>query len=99
MRGTPRTAEEGFTGGTTSYGGTFNVYPQNIQPAYVQEWNLTAEYAITQTLTLQVGYIGEQGQHIEDYGNLNQWRGERRSDLGSVLQQSVSGHQRGRPGG
>ncbi len=72
--GTPRNAQEGFSGGTTSYGGTFNVYPQNIQPAYVQEWNLTAEYAINQTLTLQVGYIGEQGQHIEDYGNLNQWR-------------------------
>ena len=27
---TPRTAEQGFTGGTTQYGGTFNVYPQHI---------------------------------------------------------------------
>ena len=71
--GAPRTAEEGFTGGTIQYGGTFNVYPQNIQPAYVQEWNLTAEYALTHTLSLQVGYIGEQGQHIEDYGNVNQY--------------------------
>jgi hypothetical protein len=71
---TPRTAEEGFTGGTTQYGGTFNVYPQNIQPAYVQEWNLTAEYALTRTASLQVGYVGEKGDHIEDYGNLNQWR-------------------------
>jgi Carboxypeptidase regulatory-like domain/TonB-dependent Receptor Plug Domain/TonB dependent receptor len=72
--GTPRTAEEGFTGGTTQVGGTFNVYPQNIQPAYVQEWNLTMEYALTRTTSLQAGYIGEQGQHIEDYGNLNQYR-------------------------
>jgi hypothetical protein len=72
--GTPRTAEQGFTGGTTVYGGTFNVYPQNIQPAYVQEWTLTAEYAITRTTSLQAGYIGEQGQHIEDYGNLNQYK-------------------------
>ncbi len=71
--GTPRTAEQGFGGGTVSYGGTFNVYPQNIQPAYIQEWNLTTEYAVTQTTSLQVGYIGEQGQHIEDYGNVNQW--------------------------
>jgi hypothetical protein len=68
-----RTAEEGFTGGTTQYGGTFNVYPQNIQPAYVQEWTLTMEYALTHTASLQVGYIGEQGQHIEDYGNVNQY--------------------------
>ena len=70
---TPRTAEQGFTGGTVSYGGTFNVYPQNIQPAYVQEWNLTAQYALTQSTSLQVAYLGEQGQHIEDYGNLNQY--------------------------
>jgi Carboxypeptidase regulatory-like domain/TonB-dependent Receptor Plug Domain/TonB dependent receptor len=71
--GDPRTAEQGFAGGSVSYGGTFNVYPKNIQPAYVQEWNLTAEYAVSRTLSLQVGYLGEQGQHIEDYGNLNQW--------------------------
>jgi hypothetical protein len=69
----PRTAEEGFTGGTTQYGGTYNVYPQNIQPAYVQEYNLTVEYALTHTTSLQAGYVGETGQHIEDYGNVNQW--------------------------
>jgi hypothetical protein len=72
--GTPRTAEQGFTGGTVSSGGTFNVYPKNIQPAYVQEWSLTTEYALSKTLSLQVGYVGEQGQHIEDYGNLNQYK-------------------------
>jgi hypothetical protein len=71
--GTPRTAEQGFAGGSVSYGGTFNVYPKNIQPAYVQEWSLTTEYALTRTMSLQVGYLGEQGQHIEDYGNLNQY--------------------------
>jgi predicted double-glycine peptidase len=70
--GTPRTAEEGFTG-NVSNGGTFNVYPQNIQPAYIQEWSLTTEYALTPSTSLQVGYIGEQGQHVEDYGNLNQY--------------------------
>lgn len=71
---TPRTAEQGFTDGTTQYGGTFNVYPQHIQPAYVQQWNLTAQYALDHTLTLQAGYVGEFGQHIEDYGNVNQYR-------------------------
>ncbi|MBB5338314.1 TonB-dependent receptor [Tunturiibacter gelidoferens] len=72
--GAPRTAEQGFSGSTITGGGTFNVYPQNIQPAYVQEFNLTTEYAVTRSLSLQVGYVGEIGQHIEDYGNLNQWR-------------------------
>ncbi len=70
---TPLTAETAFES-PSSNGGTFNVYPKNIQPAYVQEWNLTTEYALSSTLSLQVGYLGEQGQHIEDYGNLNQYR-------------------------
>ena len=72
--GTPRTAEQGFGNGQTVVGGTFNVYPTNIQPAYIQEYSLTGEYAVTHTLSLQVGYVGEEGQHIEDYGNLNQYR-------------------------
>jgi len=75
---TPNTAEEGFTGSDTSvqYSSSNNgytAYPQNIQPAYVQEYNLTVEYALTPTTSLQVGYVGETGQHIEDYGNVNQW--------------------------
>ncbi len=69
----PRTAEDGFAGSSVSASGTYNVYPKDIKPAYVQEWNLTAEYALTNSMSLQVGYLGEQGQHIEDYGNLNQW--------------------------
>ncbi len=74
---TPNTAEEGFTGQNTSiqYSSSNNgytAYPQNIQPAYVQEFNLTVEYALTNTASLQVGYVGETGQHIEDYGNVNQ---------------------------
>jgi hypothetical protein len=76
---TPNTAEQGFTNPDTSiqYSASNNgytVYPQNIQPAYVQEWNLTLEYALTHSATLQVGYIGEKGDHIEDYGNVNQWK-------------------------
>ncbi|HTD54728.1 MAG TPA: hypothetical protein VK670_05060, partial [Silvibacterium sp.] len=67
------TAEQGFAGSTLNTSGTYNVYPKDIKPAYVQEWNLTAEYALTNMLSLQLGYLGEQGQHIEDYGNVNQW--------------------------
>jgi hypothetical protein len=69
----PRTAEEGFSAATLNPSGTYNVYPKKMQPAYLQEWNLTLEYALSRSLSLQVGYIGEQGQHIEDYGNVNQW--------------------------
>jgi Carboxypeptidase regulatory-like domain len=76
---TPNTAEEGFTNPDTSvqYSSSNNgytAYPQNIQPAYIHQYNLTAEYALTPTTSLQVGYVGETGQHIEDYGNVNQWK-------------------------
>src|ERR1700733_7340869 len=75
--GQPRTAQQGFAisnaGDINFNGSSYNVYPQNIQPAYVQEWSLTTEYAVTHTTSLQVGYLGEQGQHIEDYGNVNQY--------------------------
>src|SRR6202034_1280669 len=48
---TPNTAEEGFTASDTSvqYSSSNNgytAYPQNIQPAYVQEYNLTLQYAL-----------------------------------------------------
>lgn len=76
---TPNTAEEGFTSSNTtvqysSSNNGYTAYPQNIQPAYVQQWNLTTEYALSHSMSLQVGYVGEQGQHIEDYGNVNQWK-------------------------
>jgi hypothetical protein len=58
------------TGGST----TATVYPKDIQPAYINNYNLTLEYALTNTLSLQVGYVGESGHHIEDYGNANQWK-------------------------
>lgn len=58
------------TGGST----TATVYPKDIQPAYIHNYNLTLEYALTSTLSLQAGYVGESGHHIEDYGNANQWK-------------------------
>jgi Carboxypeptidase regulatory-like domain/TonB dependent receptor len=74
--GDPRTVQQGFSATANDVnfnGSTYNIYPQHIQPAYVQEWNLTTEYAVTPSMSLQVGYLGEQGQHIEDYGNINQY--------------------------
>lgn len=70
--GTYYQVQNGFLASGTNLSGSLSTYPQNIQPAYVQEFNLTTEYALTRTASLQVGYIGETGQHIEDYGNVNQ---------------------------
>ena len=70
---TPFTTQTAFDQ-SAQPGGTYNVYPRKMQPAYVQNYNLTFEYALTHLLSLQAGYVGETGQHIEDYGNVNQWK-------------------------
>ena len=70
---TPYTTQTAFAV-SAQPGGTYNTYPQNLQPAYVQNFNFTLEYALTHLLSLQIGYVGETGQHIEDYGNVNQWK-------------------------
>jgi hypothetical protein len=50
----------------------FGAWPVNIQPAYIQEYNLTTEYALNDKTSLAVGYVGETGQHLIDYRNGNQ---------------------------
>ena len=69
--GAPFKVEDGFTpqfSATSSY----SVWPQNQQPAYIHEYSLTTEYALSNTLSLSVGYLGETGQHLADYRNANQ---------------------------
>ena len=75
--GAPYTVEEGFSNSASniSYGnsgGSYGAWPKNMRPAYIQEWNLTTEYAISPATSLQAGYLGEQGQHLIDYRNANQ---------------------------
>jgi hypothetical protein len=75
--GAPYTVEQGFSTapGNISYGnsgGSYGAWPKNMRPAYIQEWSLTTEYALNHVTSLQVGYIGEQGQHLIDYRNANQ---------------------------
>ena len=73
--GTPRTAEQGFAGGTVAYGGTFNVYPQEysarLHPGMEPDHGIRADqYACRCRWDISA----RQGQHIEDYGNINQYR-------------------------
>jgi hypothetical protein len=50
----------------------FTANPQHIQPAYLHEFDLPAEYELNNTTSFQVGYIGEVGHHLVDYYNVNQ---------------------------
>jgi hypothetical protein len=50
----------------------YSVWPQNVQPAYIQQYNLTVEHALTNELSFSVGYHGQNGDHLADYRNGNQ---------------------------
>ncbi|MEO6910557.1 MAG: TonB-dependent receptor, partial [Edaphobacter sp.] len=41
-----------------------NVWNKKIKPAFIGEYSLTTEYQISNTASLQVGYLGESGQHL-----------------------------------
>jgi hypothetical protein len=69
--GAPTKVEDGFSFQLNSNSG-YSVWPQNTQPAYIHQFNLTTEFALTNTLSLSVGYLGETGQHLADYRNGNQ---------------------------
>lgn len=51
---------------------TFYAWKANLKPAVIQEFSLTTEYQLTNTSSLQVGYIGEIGKHLVDPAYANQ---------------------------
>jgi hypothetical protein len=74
--GTALNASKGFSTSSSAFsanGSGYSAWPQNIQPAYIQQWNLTFEAEISARTSLSVGYIGQSGQHLVDYGNENQF--------------------------
>jgi hypothetical protein len=87
--GTPFTVQGGlspqFNDVTNS---VYSIWPQNQQPAYIHEFNLTTEYALTDTLSLSASYLGETGHHLADYGNPNGWTLEQ-NDIYSLLPANV----------
>jgi hypothetical protein len=70
--GTPFTVADAFTQPLGINNSTYSVWPQNNQPAYIQQYNLTVERAITNEMSLSVGYHGQNGDHLADYRDGNQ---------------------------
>jgi hypothetical protein len=50
----------------------YSVWPQDVQPAYIHQFTLVTEYALTDELSLSAGYHGQVGHHLADYRNGNQ---------------------------
>jgi hypothetical protein len=68
------TLENGFSSANTpNYSGTtYRAWDSHLKPSFIGEYSLTTEYAVSNTLSLTVGYVGESGQHLIQAVALNQ---------------------------
>ncbi len=48
------------------------VYDQNFRPATVTQWNLTFQQQLTNSLTFQLGYVGQRGAHLLNFEDVAQ---------------------------
>lgn len=73
--GTPFSVQEGFGGQQYGINPNYNLYsvwPQDVQPAYIHQFTLVTEYAVTNELSVSLGYHGQHGTHLADYRDGNQ---------------------------
>lgn len=68
------TAQDGF-GNSAGFNSNYNVWFQNLQPMLVQQYNLTFQYQAGSHTAFQVGYVGENGDHLMVPLQINQWTG------------------------
>jgi hypothetical protein len=54
----------GATIGDPFAGANFFVWDKTVQPALIEQWNLTAQTQVSPTTTFQVGYVGQHGMHL-----------------------------------
>jgi hypothetical protein len=83
--GTPFTVANAFSQPLSINNSTYSVWPQNTQPAYIQQYNLTAERALTNEVSLSVGYHGQNGDHLADYRDGNQLTLAQAPGVGAIL--------------
>jgi hypothetical protein len=48
------------------------VFPQNFRPATVNQWNVTFQQQLNNSLTFQLGYVGQRGAHLLNFEDLAQ---------------------------
>ena len=55
-----------------SCGQTVRAWDVNLKPSTINEYNLTTQYQLSNTASLQLGYVGETGRHLINANNGNQ---------------------------
>ena len=53
-------------------GNRIRVFDQNFRPAVVNQWNLTIQQQFSNSLTFQMGYVGQRGAHLLNFEDLAQ---------------------------
>ncbi|MGO8797046.1 MAG: carboxypeptidase regulatory-like domain-containing protein [Candidatus Sulfotelmatobacter sp.] len=48
------------------------IFDQNFKPAMVDQWNFTIQQQLTNTLTFQLGYVGQRGAHLLNFEDVAQ---------------------------
>ena len=51
---------------------TSKSFDPNLRPARVQQWNLTVQHQFTNSLTAQLGYVGQHGTGLYNFIALQQ---------------------------
>ncbi len=78
-----QTLENGFGAATSSecpggvnqdcYAGQrIRIFDQNFRPATVTQWNLTYQQQLSNSLTFQLGYVGQRGSHLLNFEDVAQ---------------------------
>jgi hypothetical protein len=66
--------KNGFGSSSVASSNVFNVWNKKMKPAFISIYNLTVEYQLNNTASVQLGYVGESGQHLVTANQRNQLR-------------------------
>ena len=53
-------------------GNRIRVFDSNFRPAMTQQWNLTLQHQFNNSLTAQIGYVGQHGTHLLNFMDVTQ---------------------------
>lgn len=54
------------------HGVRLRIFDQNFKPAVINQWNLTLQQQLSNSLTFQVGYVGQRGAHLLNFEDVAQ---------------------------
>lgn len=71
---TPGDIRAGFTDvkPLSQVSGQVRAWNPDLRPAFIQEWNLSTEYQLTNSFSVNAGYVGQKGTHLVNPREYNQ---------------------------